>query len=51
MQRRAVLYERSRDYNPPPKLETIKARLLAINAADDERNPVERGIMEREINA
>jgi hypothetical protein len=43
------LYERSRDYNPPPKLETIKARLLAINAADDERNSVELGIMEREI--
>jgi homoserine O-acetyltransferase len=43
------LYEASRDYNPAPKLETIKARLLAINSADDERNPVELGIMEREI--
>jgi homoserine O-acetyltransferase len=30
-------------------LESIKARLLAINAADDERNPTELGIMEREI--
>jgi homoserine O-acetyltransferase len=43
------MYEASRDYNPAPKLETIKARLLAINSADDERNPVELGIMEREI--
>jgi homoserine O-acetyltransferase len=46
-----VLYqlEASRDYNPGPKLETIQARLLAINSADDERNPPELGIMEREI--
>jgi len=43
------LYEASRDYNPAPKLEAIKARLLAINSADDERNPAELGIMEREI--
>jgi homoserine O-acetyltransferase/O-succinyltransferase len=42
-------YESGRDYNPSPKLETIKARLLAINSADDERNPPELGIMEREI--
>jgi len=42
-------YEASRDYNPTPKLESIKARLLAINSADDERNPAELGIMEREI--
>ena len=42
-------YEASRDYNPAPKLESIKARLLAINSADDERNPAELGIMEREI--
>ena len=42
-------YEASRDYNPAPKLESIKARLLAINSADDERNPPELGIMEREI--
>ena len=46
-----VLYqlEASRDYNPGPKLETIQARLLAINSADDERNPAELGIMERDI--
>src|SRR5207249_3319806 len=42
-------YAASRDYNPMPKLESIKARLLAINSADDERNPAELGIMEREI--
>jgi len=42
-------YESAHDYNPSPKLESIKARLLAINSADDERNPVELGIMEREI--
>jgi homoserine O-acetyltransferase len=31
----------SRDYDPAPKLATIQAAVLAINAADDERNPVE----------
>ena len=30
-------------------MERIEATLLAINAADDERNPPESGIMEREI--
>ena len=46
-----VLYQwdSSRDYNPSPKLEHIEAALLAINAADDERNPPETGIMEREL--
>jgi len=42
-------YESARDYNPAAKLESIKGRLLAINSADDERNPTELGIMEREI--
>jgi homoserine O-acetyltransferase len=42
-------YDASRDYDPSPKLETIKAKVLAINAADDERNPVELGILAREI--
>jgi homoserine O-acetyltransferase len=36
----------SRDYNPAPKLESIQARVLVVNSADDERNPVELGIME-----
>ena len=38
-------WESSRDYNPSPGLEQIEAALLAINAADDERNPPETGIM------
>jgi homoserine O-acetyltransferase len=42
-------YEAARDYDPSPDLERIKARVLAINAADDERNPIELGILEREI--
>jgi homoserine O-acetyltransferase len=42
-------YDASRDYDPSPKLETIKAKVLAINAADDERNPVELGILAREL--
>jgi homoserine O-acetyltransferase len=46
-----VIYqmEGSRDYDPAPRLESIQARVLAINSADDERNPAELGIMEREI--
>jgi homoserine O-acetyltransferase len=39
----------SADYNPAPGLERIRAAVLAINSADDERNPPETGIMEREI--
>jgi homoserine O-acetyltransferase len=42
-------WESSADYNPSPGLEKITATLLAINSADDERNPVELGILEREI--
>jgi homoserine O-acetyltransferase len=43
-----VLYqwESSRDYDPSAGLERITATLLAINSADDERNPPELGIME-----
>ena len=33
------LWESSRDYNASPGLERIKATLLVINSADDERNP------------
>ena len=39
----------TRDYNASPGLERIQAVLLAINSADDERNPPETGIMEREL--
>lgn len=42
-------WDSSRDYNPAPGLEKIKATVLAINSADDERNPPETGIMEREL--
>ena len=42
-------WDSSRDYNAAPGLEKIKAALLAINAADDERNPPETGLMDREI--
>jgi homoserine O-acetyltransferase len=42
-------WEASGDYNPSAGLERIRAAVLAINSADDERNPPETGIMEREI--
>lgn len=42
-------WDSSRDYNPSAGLEKIRATLLAINSADDERNPPETGILEREI--
>ncbi len=38
-------WDASRDYDASPGLERIRARVLAINAADDERNPPETGIM------
>ena len=46
-----ILYawEASRTYNPAPHLARIKAPLVAINFADDEVNPPELGILEREI--
>jgi homoserine O-acetyltransferase/O-succinyltransferase len=42
-------WDSSRDYNPSPLLERIQAVLMAINSTDDERNPPETGIMEREL--
>ena len=42
-------WDSSRDYNPSPGLERIETTVLAINAADDERNPPETGLMEREL--
>ena len=39
-------WESSADYDPSPGLEKIKARVLVINAADDERNPPETGLMD-----
>jgi homoserine O-acetyltransferase len=37
------------DFDPSKDLEKIKAKLLAINFADDEVNPPELGVVEREI--
>jgi homoserine O-acetyltransferase/O-succinyltransferase len=42
-------WDSSRDYNPAPQLERIKAPVMAINSADDERNPPETGLLEREV--
>jgi homoserine O-acetyltransferase/O-succinyltransferase len=42
-------WESSRDYNPSAGLERITAALLAINAADDERNPPETGLSENAL--
>lgn len=46
-----ILYalESSRDYDPAPALEKIKAPLLAINSADDIINPPELQILESSI--
>lgn len=37
----------SGDYDPSPNLDKVKATVLAINSADDERNPPETGLLER----
>ena len=37
-------WDSSGDYDAAPGLETIQASLLAINSADDERNPPETGL-------
>ncbi|MSQ21143.1 MAG: hypothetical protein EXR39_16745 [Betaproteobacteria bacterium] len=42
-------WDSSRDYNLSPGLDRIQAALLAINSADDERNPPELGVLDREI--
>jgi homoserine O-acetyltransferase/O-succinyltransferase len=42
-------WDSSRDYNPSAGLERIQAAVLAINSADDERNPPELGVLDREI--
>jgi homoserine O-acetyltransferase/O-succinyltransferase len=42
-------WDSSRDYNPQSGLDRIEAVVLAINSADDERNPPELGVLEREI--
>jgi homoserine O-acetyltransferase len=42
-------FEASSDYDPAPELEKILAPLTAVNSADDQVNPPELGILEREI--
>ena len=42
-------WESSKDYDPSAGLEKIKATVLVINSADDERNPPELGILEKAL--
>lgn len=42
-------WEASRGYDPSPGLGRIRALVYAINFGDDDRNPPELGVMEREI--
>ena len=42
-------FDASRDYDPSPKLDQIKAHVMFVNSADDQINPPELGIAEREI--
>jgi homoserine O-acetyltransferase/O-succinyltransferase len=42
-------FDASRNYNPEPQLERIAAPLTAINSADDQINPPELGIIDKDI--
>ena len=42
-------WEASRDYDPGPGLERVRAAVTAVNFEDDERNPPPLGVMERAI--
>jgi homoserine O-acetyltransferase len=42
-------WDSSHDYDPAAGMEKIEATLLAINAADDERNPPETGVTEAAV--
>ena len=42
-------FEASYDYDPAPDLGKIRAKLYAVNFADDELNPVALGVLEREV--
>lgn len=42
-------FDASRNYDPSPKLDQIKAPVMFINSADDQINPPELGIAEQEI--
>ncbi len=42
-------FDASRNYDPSPRLEEIRASVMFVNSADDFINPPELGIAEREI--
>jgi homoserine O-acetyltransferase len=42
-------FDASRDYDPCHRLDQIRAHVTLINSADDQVNPPELGIAEREI--
>ena len=42
-------FDAARDYDPGPGLSRITAPVLAINSADDERNPDETGVTRRAL--
>lgn len=42
-------WESSRDFDPSSRLEKIQAKVLVINSTDDERNPPELGIMQKQL--
>lgn len=42
-------FDASRNYNPEPQLEKITAPLIAVNSADDQINPPELKIIDRDI--
>jgi homoserine O-acetyltransferase/O-succinyltransferase len=42
-------FDASRNYDPSPKLDQIRAPVMFVNSADDQINPPELGIAEREI--
>jgi homoserine O-acetyltransferase len=42
-------WDASRDYDPEPQLGAVKAHVLAVNSADDERNPPETGLTENVV--
>ena len=42
-------YEAACDYDPSPALDRLRAPVLAVVSADDERNPQETGTLERAI--
>jgi homoserine O-acetyltransferase len=42
-------FDASRSYNPEPQLEKITAPLIAVNSADDQINPPELKILDRDI--